>query len=215
MTASAEDLTAKARIRDAAIRRYAADGMDAPLRAIAADARVSPGLIVHHFGSRAGLRQACDEYVLEQIRLTKSSVLGSAQAPGAMLAQLAQVEQYAPLVGYVLRCLQAGGKLASDFVDQLVADAIVYMEDGVRAGTIRPSRDPEGRARVLVEMAVGALLLQLPARQEHLDLDELPVWLRAYTDRIMLPLLEMFTEPVFTDSSIFDAYLAARQQSGT
>lgn len=209
-TSSAQDLTAKARIRDAAIRRYAADGMDAPLRVIAADAGVSAGLILHHFGSRAGLRQACDEYVLEQIRRNKSSVLGSDEAPGALLAQMAQVEQYAPLVGYVLRCLQAGGKLASDFVNQLVDDAIVYVEDAVRAGTVRPSRDPEGRARVLVEMAVGALLLQLPARQEHLDLDELPVWLRAYTERIMLPLLEMFTEPLFTDSSFLDAYLAAR-----
>ncbi|REF37713.1 TetR family transcriptional regulator [Thermasporomyces composti] len=214
-TSVAEDLTAKARIRDAAVRRYAADGMDAPLRAIAADAGVSPGLIVHHFGSRAGLRQACDEYVLEQIRRTKSSVIGAQHPPGALLSQMAEAEEYAPLVGYVLRCLQAGGKLASDFVEQMVADAIVYIEDGVRSGVIRPSRDPEGRARVLVEMAVGALLLQLPARQEHLDLDELPAWFRSYTERILLPLLELFTEPLFTDRSFLDAYLAARQRSAT
>lgn len=212
---AAEDLTAKARIRDAAIRRYASDGMDAPLRAIAADAGVSPGLIMHHFGSRAGLRQACDEYVLEQIRVSKSSLIGAQHPPGALLSQLAQTEQYAPLVGYVLRCLQAGGKLASDFVEQMVADAIGYIEDGVRAGVIRPSRDPEGRARVLVEMAVGGLLLHLLGRQEHLDLDELPAWFRSYTERFMLPMLELFTEPLFTDSSFLDTYLAARQRSDT
>ena len=38
----AADLTARARIRDAAIRRFAADGMAAPLRAIAADAGSAP-----------------------------------------------------------------------------------------------------------------------------------------------------------------------------
>ncbi|HEX5969203.1 MAG TPA: TetR family transcriptional regulator, partial [Intrasporangium sp.] len=63
-----EDLTTRARIREAAIRRFAADGMEAPLRAIAADVGASPALILHHFGSRAGLRGACDQWVLAQIR---------------------------------------------------------------------------------------------------------------------------------------------------
>jgi hypothetical protein len=32
------------------------------------DAAVSPALVVHHFGSKDGLRQASDEYVLDAIR---------------------------------------------------------------------------------------------------------------------------------------------------
>ncbi|TRW44146.1 TetR/AcrR family transcriptional regulator [Georgenia yuyongxinii] len=206
------DLTARARIRDAAIRRFATEGMNASLRRVAADAGVSAGLILHHFGSRAGLRTACDEHVLAKIRETKSAVLGTGGgnggAAGVMLAQLAQVEGYAPLVGYVLRCMQSGGTLAADFVEHLVADAVAYLEEAVAAGTIRPSRGPEARARLLVEQGIGALLLQLPAHQEHLDLRELPGWLRGYMDRIALPLLELYTEPLLMDASLLDAYLA-------
>src|ERR687885_426871 len=96
-SASADgDLTARARIRDAAIRRFGAEGFGAPVRAIAAEAGVSPGLVIHHFGSKDGLRAACDEHVLRLIREAETDAFSS--SPGAMLAQLAELDQYAPLV---------------------------------------------------------------------------------------------------------------------
>src|SRR5690625_6728632 len=58
---SADDLHARARIRNAAVTRFGADGFGAGLRAIAADAGVSPALIVHHFGSKSALRKARSE----------------------------------------------------------------------------------------------------------------------------------------------------------
>ncbi len=204
-----DELTARARIVRAAVRRFAADGVSAPLRAVAADAGVSAGLIIHHFGSRDGLREACDAHVLAVARENKAPVLGGGGA-GAMLTQLAQVEGYAPVVGYVLRRLQAGGPLATQLVDGFVSDAVEYLRQGEAAGAVRPSRNPEARARVLTEQALGALLLQLPAQQEHLDLDELPGWLRAYSERIVGPLLEVYTEPLLTDRSLLDAYVASR-----
>lgn len=213
MRSAQEDLTTKARIRDAAILRFASDGLEAPLRAIAADASVSPGLIMHHFGSRAGLREACDTYVLQQVWHNKSSVLGNAGAPGAMLAQLAEVEGYAPLVGYTLRCLQEGGELTRKFVDGVVADAAAYLADAVAAGTVSPSRVPEERARVLAEISLGSLLLQLPTGSEPFVLEDLPRWLRRYTERILLPFLELFTEPLLTDSTLLDTYLANTDRS--
>jgi AcrR family transcriptional regulator len=208
-THGAEDLNAKARIREAAIRRFAADGLGSSLRTIAADADVSPGLIMHHFGSRAGLRAACDEYVLAETRSSKAEVLAPSGAPAALLAQLARVDGYAPLIGYVLRCLQAGDDLTRRLVDGMVADAVSYFEDGVAAGTITPSRDEPARARLLTEFALGSLLMNLPARQERLDLDTLPTWLEAYAARIILPTLEILTEPLLADSSLLDAYLAS------
>ncbi|GAA4283402.1 TetR family transcriptional regulator [Brevibacterium daeguense] len=204
-------MTTRARIRNAAIRRFAQDGLSAPLRAVAEDAGVSPGLIVHHFGSRAGLRESCDGYVLEQVRENKAGTLGGPGAGGAMLAQLAQIEGYAPLIGYVLRLLQAGGPLLERFVDQLASDAVEYLHQAEEAGNVRPSRDPEARARVLVEMSLGALLLQLPAQQDTLDLDELPRWLRSYSERILLPILELYTEPLLTDSTLLDSFLQTRE----
>lgn len=207
-----EDLTARARIRDAAIRRFAVDGMDAPLRAVAADAGVSAGLILHHFSSRAGLRQACDDHVLREVRENKAAVLTGRGAAG-FLTQMADAERYAPLLGYVMRAMQAGGQLARDFVDHLVADAVEYLADAVAAGTVRPSRFPEARARLLTEQALGALLLQLPARQERLDLAELPGWVRGYFDRMAGPMLELMTEPALTDSTLLEAYLASTEHT--
>ena len=50
------DLTANARIREAALELFAADGVAATsMRSVAAKAHVSPSLVVHHFGTKAGL----------------------------------------------------------------------------------------------------------------------------------------------------------------
>jgi AcrR family transcriptional regulator len=57
------DLTAKANIRNAALRLFAERGHDAvTVREIATAAGVSPALVVHHFGSKEGLRAAVDDY---------------------------------------------------------------------------------------------------------------------------------------------------------
>lgn len=206
-TSAAAASPARERIVDAALTRFAMDGMDAPLRQVAADAGVSAGLIIHHFGSRQNLLEACDQVTLELTRQQKGALMTG--GAGVMLAQLAEAEEYAPYVGYVLRRLQAGGPLAAELVDDFVASAVDYLAEGERAGTISRSRDPEARARVLTHMGLGALLLQLPAQRDHLDLEELPRWMSSYIDRIMLPLLEIYTEPVLPDRTLLDAYLAA------
>lgn len=198
---------AEERILRAALQRFAVDGLSAPLRAVAQDAGVSAGLIIHHFGSREQLLAACDRRTLEVTRETKLEVMTG--GTGVMLAQLAAVERYAPVVGYVLRRLQAGGSMAQQLIDDFIADAGVYFAEGEAAGMITPSRDPEARARVLTEMALGALLLHLPGQRDHLDLVELPGWLRSHYESLVLPMLELYTTPLFTDSSLLDAYLAA------
>lgn len=58
------DLTARASIRNAALALFAERGPDAvSVRQIAAAAEVSPALVLHHFGSKAGLREAVDAHV--------------------------------------------------------------------------------------------------------------------------------------------------------
>ncbi|MGO1286360.1 MAG: TetR family transcriptional regulator [Brachybacterium sp.] len=195
------------RILRAALQRFAVDGLTAPLRTVAQDAGVSAGLIIHHFGSREKLLEACDRRALVATRESKLDVMSGGS--GAMLAQLAEIERYAPVIGYVLRRLQAGGSLARQLVDDFAADALVYLEQGTAAGLINPSRDPEARARALTQMALGSLLLQLPAQREPLDLAELPGWLRSYSDSLFAPLLELYSVPLLTDTSMLDAYLSA------
>src|SRR2546430_16071310 len=86
-----EDLTAKARIRDAAMALFGSEGVAASsLRAVARAAGVSPGLIVHHFGSKEGLIRAVDEAVVGRINLALSEV--PIEGSGAeLIAQRADV----------------------------------------------------------------------------------------------------------------------------
>lgn len=66
---SAADAAAtRARILDAARRRFAADGYaGAPARDIAAEAGVTVGALFHHFGSKAGLFRAVFEQLLGEL----------------------------------------------------------------------------------------------------------------------------------------------------
>ena len=73
-----DDRTAKARIRDAAIECFARDGIDGTTaRKVATSAEVSPGLVIHHFGSMEGLRSACDRYVAATIRDYKRNAISA------------------------------------------------------------------------------------------------------------------------------------------
>ena len=131
-----QDLTTTARIRDAAIVVFGEQGFTAGVRAIATAAGVSPGLVIHHFGSKDGLREACDDYVLDEIRRAKTDFLRTPSVD-RMFTELAAVEKYAPLVGYLVRSFQASGRVAAQLFDHMVADTAAYLEAGVAAGTGR------------------------------------------------------------------------------
>ncbi|WP_069385367.1 TetR/AcrR family transcriptional regulator [Cellulosimicrobium cellulans] len=202
-----EDLTTRARIRDAAILRFAREGFGASVRAIAADAGVSPALVLHHFGSKDGLRAACDEHVLATVRSGKRDVMAdAADLSSPMATWFTQVEQFAPAVGYALRSLQAGGSLAREFVDHLAADAVGYVREAVAAGVLVPSRDEEARARYLVLSSMGALLLSLTLDPPD-DPDDLAGATRRYVDSVALPALEVYTEGLLTSRRLLDEYL--------
>jgi AcrR family transcriptional regulator len=207
----AHDLTASARVREAAIDVFGREGFSASVRRIAEASEVSPALVIHHFGSKEKLRAACDKRVLKTIRDNKmKSATGS---PQMALTQLAGIEEFAGDVRYALRSLQAGGPLARLFFEDMVADAVEYMQAGVAAGTIRPSRDEPARARYLARQALGALLLELTLRaggqngDDPLG-DDLPALLDEVSHELVLPALELYTDGLFTTSEMLDAYLA-------
>lgn len=158
LTADA-DLTTRARIRNAAIRRFARDGMSqTSLKSIAVDAGVSPQLVIHHFGSRDGLRVACDRYVAEAVRDAKRGALQA--GPGLdVTALLRDFDRDPPLMRYLARSLSDGSDHVTTLVDQLVDDAVEYLAQGEQAGAIRPSDEPRHRAVVLVLWQLGGLVL--------------------------------------------------------
>ncbi|GAB2646380.1 TetR family transcriptional regulator [Prescottella soli] len=203
------DLNTRARIRDAAIRVFGRQGFGAGVRAVATEAGVSPGLVNHHFGSKQGLRAVCDEHVLGIILTEKREVLTST-GPARMLASLSEIDRYVPLVAYLVRSFQAGGELAASLFEHTVTGVEEYLEAGVAEGRVRPSRDPTARARYLAMNSLGSTLLFLQMRTEPDGSVDYARVIREMTDEIMLPALEAYTEGLFTDSTMLDAYTEER-----
>lgn len=205
------DLTAAARIRDAAIDQFAQHGFAVGLRTIAEAAGVSAALVIHHFGSKEGLRKVCDDYVAEEIRNSKSEALTS-NDPASWLGQMAEIESYAALTGYVVRSLQTGGDLAMMLWQRMIENAEEYFADGVAAGTIKASRDPHARAKYLAITSGGGLLLYI---QMHPTPTDLRAVLRDYARDMVLPALEIYTDGLMADRTMYDAFLAAEDQGGS
>jgi AcrR family transcriptional regulator len=202
------DMTAAARIRDAAIEQFGEHGFGVGLRAIAEAAGVSAALVIHHFSSKEGLRNACDDYIAEKIRNAKSEAMRS-HDPATWFAQMAEIESYAPLMAYLVRSMQSGGDLAKTLWRRMIDNAEEYLDEGVRAGTLKPSRDPKARARYLAITGGGTFLLYLQMHENPADLRAV---LRDYSADMLLPALEVYTEGLMADRTMYDAFLAQVDQ---
>lgn len=166
----ADDRATPARIRDAALVTFAQAGFRAAtVRAIAERAGVSPALVMHHYGSKDRLREACDAFVVGFIRERKIEAM--AAGPGLdPLSLLRDDDDRLPLLGYLGRALQEGSPAVATLVDELIADAEAILEAGVRSGTVRPLDHPRGVAAVLTVWSLGALVLHEHVRRV-LDVD--------------------------------------------
>jgi TetR/AcrR family transcriptional regulator, regulator of cefoperazone and chloramphenicol sensitivity len=148
---SQSDLTARARIRDAAITLIAERGAKATtIRDIADAAGVSSGLLRHHFGSKEGLRDACDEWVQAELTRIRSSALASSQDIFAAL-------QAAPmrLQNYVLRSTMDGSPAGERMFDAMVQQGETWI-----AATEVKTDDPRAYAAVLTALKMGMFILR-------------------------------------------------------
>lgn len=156
---TADDKTAQAKIRDAAIARFPRDGLNGTtVRAIAKDAGVSPGLVIHHFGSKAGLHRACDEHVVHLIAEMKREALATGSyRSGNAIAELYTMS--VPAIRYIAWTLATGNETASRIFDELLDEAVELLEAGKDAGTIGEIYgDPRKQAAVLVSMQFAGLV---------------------------------------------------------
>jgi AcrR family transcriptional regulator len=157
-----EDLTARARIRDAAMRHFAEHGFErATIRGIAETAGVSSGLLRHHFGSKEALRDACDEYVLGIVRKLNEQTWAAYEA-----GDLANAPQSRDQLGqynhYIARSLVDGGSTA--LFDEVTGMA----EAWIAAFDARREVKVESPARVRAAV-VSAWGLAIPMMSEHLS----------------------------------------------
>ncbi|MFC9996736.1 TetR family transcriptional regulator [Nocardia sp. NPDC127526] len=210
---SADDLTTRARIRDAAITVFGEQGFGVGVRAIAAAAGVSPGLVIHHFGSKDGLREACDDHVREVVRTAKMQAMEKSSSTSSIMQQLAEIEDFAPYIAYLVRSFQHGGGLMLSFFEHMVEDAESYLSAGIAAGTVRRPKDLQATVRYLATQNGGGMMLFLQLYQaRHEGPVDFRKALREYADQMMLPALELFTHGLWTDASLLEALERQQRQ---
>ena len=205
----ADESSARTRIRDAALERFGRDGVNrVTIRAIAADAGVSPALVVHHFGSKEALRRECDAYVVAAMRGDGADELADAAAGNARgLSRL--LDAAAPVRRYLARAFLDGSPEAAALFDEIVDLTGAWLAEGEREGRVRVTEHPRARAAVYVTYLLAPLVFD-----EHVarvlgveDLHDIDVTLRF--SRVAI---EMFTHGIFTDDRALDAWDAVRKE---
>ena len=154
-----DDRSTQARIRDAALACFAEQGFAATtVRTIAARAGVSAALVIHHFGSKARLRTACDTFVSGYVRERKLAAMRA--GPGLdPLSLLRSEDDRLPLLAYLARALHDDSPAVAALVDELIEDAETVLAAGVESGAVRALDHPRGVAAVLTLWWLGALVL--------------------------------------------------------
>jgi AcrR family transcriptional regulator len=163
---------------------------NATIRGIADAAGVSTGLVQHHFGSKDGLRRACDEAVVESVRrqaaVARGVGAGEAPHPDAMAAMY---DMHPLLTRYLVRLLADGSPAVAPVFDEFAAHAEAFLTDAW------PERFPPGSARardtatVMTVMHLGLTVLhEQLARRMGIDVTD-----RAAAPRLGLIVLDIYT----------------------
>ncbi|WP_165067334.1 TetR/AcrR family transcriptional regulator [Marisediminicola senii] len=202
---SPDDLTTRARIREASIALFGEGGFaHTSVRAIAERAGVSPGLVMHHFGSKAALRIECDEYLVETFVSRKSDVAG----PGAaqtIREWLGDIDQFRPFVDYLSRMLLDGTEGGDRLFDLFVAETRVMIDRGIADGSMNDSSDRDMLSTIVALYGVAPLVMRRQLGRS-LGSDVLDA---SALRRMTLPILELYTNGLYAD----DAMLVATREA--
>ena len=164
------DLTARAAIRNAALRLFAERGADAvTVREIATQAGVSAALVLHHFGSKDGLRAEIDAYAAQAFDTIFEAMpadelvemLAGGSASGSLAEAFARGFPHgSPLPAYLGRLLLTHDPAGSALFGRWYATTKHLLELMVEAGVARPTDDPAVRAAFFLVNDLGLVLLR-------------------------------------------------------
>ncbi|MFG1703040.1 TetR/AcrR family transcriptional regulator [Nonomuraea sp. M3C6] len=147
-----EDLTARARIRDAALWHFGEHGFErATIRGIAETAGVSLGLVRHHFGSKQALREACDEHIMKMIHRLHEQAASTSQSA------INPVAVMGPYQRYLARALTEGA--AAPVFDDMVRIGEQWLAEADKSRPDPPDVDPKARSAVIAAMALSVAVL--------------------------------------------------------
>lgn len=149
------ELDTTERILAAAIDLFARDGYArTTVRQIAEAAGVSPGLVIHRFGDKEKLRDACDDAVLTEITTRQRDEIEKVRATGggddggagAGFQRLRTEPAMVRLVDYLSQMVMDRTRGADHLFDALVARTREVLSGELPYGRTRPSDDPEAMA---------------------------------------------------------------------
>lgn len=164
-----DDRTARARIRDEALRLFADRGPDSvTMRDIAAAAGVSPALLVRHYGSRDGLVEAVDSHVVAALETLLTNItettgvtgLNASALPSLLDGLAAQLPPGSPIPSYLTRSLILGNQLGSVLFRRLYDISKDALDAMVAAGVASTGQDPAVRAAFLLANDLAVLTLR-------------------------------------------------------
>jgi AcrR family transcriptional regulator len=159
------DLTAAARIRDAALREFAARGVSATsIRDVARAAKVSPGLVQHHFRSKAGLRRAVEEFVTRRAIEALGNLVPDG-SPAETTTRIAHrisafIRENPAAFAYIGRSLLEGDAAGVALFESLLGVARAQIDRFRDAGLLRADLDLDWTVLHVVLIDVGAYLLE-------------------------------------------------------
>lgn len=208
---ASDDLTTRARIRDAAVARFGQQGFDGTsLRAIAQDASVSAALILHHFGSKDGLRAACDAHVVASFLADRDDFMGP-DAARMMRDALDAPQNFSPTLGYLARMLVDDSPASDQLFDAFLAGTRQTLESQIAAGMMREQDDLDVTTVYLTLYGLGPIVLR-----RHLARTFGESGLTtSLLERSTIPVLELYTHGLYTDDRLLVAAKEAlRARSG-
>ncbi len=158
--ATVDDLTAKARIRNTALDLYAKHGEDRiSLRAIAAEAGVAVGLVQHHFKTKAGLRDAVDQLVVDYFANALAEVPESASTAVRDDAVRDMLRANPTVVDYVRRALLQPNVADSHLIDVIVDLTQREVRAARKTGRASTTRRENTQVVAVLARQMGELLL--------------------------------------------------------
>jgi len=196
------DLTAAARIRNAALRHFAARGVAATsIRDVARAARVSPGLVQHHFRAKARLRRAVDEFVIRRA-LEAFGIPISGGPPRAIALQLGSriaefIRANPDVFAYIGRSLLEADKPGLDLLERLLVLARAQLEGLAGEGLLRPDLDFDWTALQVILIDIAAFLLE-PALTRYLGA---PLLSDAGLERMRKATTDLFLKGIYRSAT--------------
>lgn len=145
------------RIRDSAIAEFAAHGFSSTtVRSIEKAAGISPGLVIHHFGSKENLRTVCDDYVLSTLPAIKREHAGSSPV---YVNQMLKDDSTRTFALYMLKSISDPSEQGQRLSDHYVQVTEPIIDEGFAGFTFRKYEDRAAQAAALSILGLAPLML--------------------------------------------------------